>query len=343
MTTLPNSLPDTMRASVLMEKGVIALQERPVPVPAPDEVLIKVACVGVCGSDVHYYKEGRIGDFIVDAPLVLGHEVSGRIVAVGCDVSESRIGERVAIEPQRPCRTCPQCMAGRYNLCPEMKFYATPPIDGAFQDYVTIQSPFAHKVPDSLSDEEAALLEPLSVGIWACQKAQIGPGSRVLIAGAGPIGIITAQAARGYGASEIIMSDLLEDRRKRALTLGATRVIDPARESVSDLGVDAFIDCSGATPAIKSGITAVRGAGHVVLVGMGADEVPLPLPIIQVRELTVTGTFRYTGTWPIATQMVAQGKVDLNALVTAKFDLDHVQEALEATFDPTSLKPVVYL
>ncbi|WP_336763940.1 NAD(P)-dependent alcohol dehydrogenase [Asaia sp. VD9] len=343
MTTLSNSLPDTMRASVLKEKGVIALQKRPVPVPAPDEVLIKVACVGVCGSDVHYYKEGRIGDFIVDAPLVLGHEVSGRIVAVGCDVSESRIGERVAIEPQRPCRTCPQCMAGRYNLCPEMKFYATPPIDGAFQDYVTIQSPFAHKVPDSLSDEEAALLEPLSVGIWACQKAQIGPGSRVLIAGAGPIGIITAQAARGYGASEIIMSDLLEDRRKRALTLGATRVIDPARESVSDLGVDAFIDCSGATPAIKSGITAVRGAGHVVLVGMGADEVPLPLPIIQVRELTVTGTFRYTGTWPIATQMVAQGKVDLNALVTAKFDLDHVQDALEATFDPTSLKPVVYL
>ncbi|WP_336946028.1 NAD(P)-dependent alcohol dehydrogenase [Asaia sp. HN010] len=343
MTARQNSIPETMRASVLVEKGVIALQKRPVPTPAPDEVLIKVACVGVCGSDVHYYKEGRIGDFIVDAPLVLGHEVSGRIVAVGRDVSESRIGERVAIEPQRPCRTCPQCMAGRYNLCPEMKFYATPPIDGAFQDYVTIQSPFAHKVPDSLSDEEAALLEPLSVGIWACQKAQIGPGSRVLIAGAGPIGIITAQAARGYGASEIIMSDLLEDRRKRALTLGATHVIDPSKESVSDLGVDAFIDCSGATPAIKSGITAVRGAGHVILVGMGADEVPLPLPIIQVRELTVTGTFRYTGTWPIATQMVAQGKVDLNALVTAKFDLDHVQDALEATFDPTSLKPVVYL
>lgn len=177
-----------------------------------------------------------------------------------------------------------------------MKFYATPPIDGAFQEYVTIQSIFAHKTPDSLSDESAALLEPLSVGIWACQKARIGPGSRVFIAGAGPIGTITAQAARGYGASEVIVSDLMEDRRKRVMEFGATRTIDPAKESVRDLGVDAFIDCSGATPAIQSGITAVRNAGHVVLVGMGADEVPLPLPIIQVRELTVTGTFRYTGT-----------------------------------------------
>lgn len=174
--TTQTEIPRTMRASVLLEQGVVQIEERPVPVPAADEVLVKVSSVGVCGSDIHYYREGRIGDFVVDGPLVLGHEVSGTIVAVGAGVSTGRIGERVAIEPQRPCRICAQCSAGRYNLCPHMEFYATPPVDGAFQEYVTIQAPFAHPVADEVSDDVAALLEPLSVGIWACRKAEIVPG-----------------------------------------------------------------------------------------------------------------------------------------------------------------------
>jgi L-iditol 2-dehydrogenase len=330
-----------MRASVLVTKGQVRVEERPVPVPADDEVLIKVASVGVCGSDVHYYREGRIGDFIVDAPLVLGHEVSGRIVAVGADVPDSRVGERVAIEPQRPCRVCAQCAAGRYNLCPYMKFYATPPIDGALQEYVTIQAPFAHPVPDAVTDDVAALLEPLSVGIWASRKAQINPGSRVLVAGAGPIGVIATQAARAFGAAEVIVSDPVPERRAMAERFGATSSLDPVTESVADLGVDAFIDCSGATPAVKAGITAVRGAGTVVLVGMGADEIPLPIPVIQNRELTVTGVFRYTDTWPVAAHLAATGQVDLASLVTGRFDLDHAEDALNADLTPGSLKAVV--
>jgi L-iditol 2-dehydrogenase len=337
------AIPRTMRASVLIAQGQVRDDERPVPVPADDEVLIKVASVGVCGSDVHYYREGRIGDFVVDAPLVLGHEASGRIVAVGAKVPDSRVGERVAIEPQRPCRICAQCAAGRYNLCPFMEFYATPPIDGAFQEYVTIQAPFAHPIPDSISDDVAALLEPLSVGIWASRKAEVVPGSRVLIAGAGPIGVIATQAARAFGAAEVIVTDPVPERRAMAERFGATTTLDPMTQSVADLGVDAFIDCSGAAPAVKSGITAVRGAGMVVLVGMGADEIPLPIPVIQNRELKVTGVFRYTDTWPIAAHLTATKQVDLASLVTGRYDLDHAEDALNADLTPGTLKVMVQL
>ncbi|MFE7283262.1 NAD(P)-dependent alcohol dehydrogenase [Streptomyces noursei] len=340
-TTGGAGVPRTMRASVLVAKGEIRIEERPVPVPAEDDVLIDVASVGVCGSDVHYYREGRIGDFVVDAPLVLGHEASGRIVAVGARVPDARIGERVAIEPQRPCRVCRQCTAGRYNLCPAMEFYATPPVDGAFQEYVTIQAPFAHPVPDSVSDDAAALLEPLSVAVSANRKAEVGPGSRVLIAGAGPVGMLTARTAQAFGAAEVLVSDPMPERRARAARYGATAALDPATDAVAGLDVDAFIDCSGAPPAVRSGIAAVRGAGTVVLVGMGADEVPMPLPVIQRHELTVTGVFRYTDTWPLATHLAASGQVDPAALVTARFDLDHTADALDADRTPGSLKAVV--
>ncbi|MER6351970.1 NAD(P)-dependent alcohol dehydrogenase [Streptomyces sp. NPDC001634] len=343
MSTTSTAIPETMRASVLTGVGEIVMEERPVPRPQRDEVLIKVAAVGVCGSDVHYYREGRIGDFVVDAPLVLGHEVSGRIVAVGDDVDASRTGERVAIEPQRPCRVCGQCKAGRYNLCPEMEFYATPPIDGAFCEYVTIQADFAHPVPDAVSDESAALLEPLSVGIWASRKARIVPGSRVLIAGAGPIGVITAQAARAFGAAEVIVSDPAADRRALAERFGATRTLDPTKEAVRDLAVDAFIDASGATPAVISGIEAVRGGGVVVLVGMGADQIPMPIPVIQARELIITGVFRYTDTWPLAAHLVASGQVDLDSVVTARFALEDTEKALNNDKVPGTLKTLVVL
>ncbi|SDQ05546.1 NAD(P)-dependent alcohol dehydrogenase [Leucobacter chromiiresistens] len=337
-------IPERMRASVLLGTRDLTIEERPVPKPAADEVLVRVGAVGVCGSDVHYFREGRIGDFVVDAPLVLGHEVGGVIVAVGERVDPARVGRRVAIEPQRPCGRCRECRIGRYNLCPDMEFYATPPIDGAFTEFVTIQSAFAHDVPDSVTDEAAALLEPLSVAITSVRKAGIVPGSTVLIAGAGPIGIITAQTARAFGAGEVIVSDLVEARRERALQYGATRVIDPRTQNPADLDVpiDAFIDASGAAPAVQSGIRAVRPAGTAVLVGLGNPEMTLPVEDIQNREITVTGIFRYTETWPVAIQLVANGQVDLDSLVTGRFGLDEVAQALESDTDPDSLKSVVY-
>lgn len=331
-----------MRASVLAEKRTLMIEDRPLPAVGAEDVLIKVAAVGVCGSDVHYFREGRIGDFVVDSPLVLGHEASGTIVATGSDVPAHRIGERVAIEPQRPCGRCRECRSGRYNLCPSMEFYATPPIDGAFTGYVTIQSDFAYAVPDSVSDEAAALLEPLSVAINAIRKAGVVPGSSILIAGAGPIGIITAQVARAFGASEIIVSDLVPERRERAVKYGATRVIDPVTTDPADLDVNAFIDASGSARAVYSGIKSVRAAGTAVLVGLGNPEMTLPVEHIQNLEINVTGVFRYTDTWPVAIHLVASGQVDLDSLVTGQFDLDSVEEALESDQHPDSLKSIVY-
>jgi L-iditol 2-dehydrogenase len=333
-----------MRASVLHGVRELTVEEVPTPAYAEDEVLVEVAAVGVCGSDTHYFRHGRIGDFVVTSPLILGHELSGRIVAVGSDVPGSRIGQRVAIEPQKPCRRCRECRAGHYNLCPNMEFYATPPIDGAFARYCVIRSEYAHPVPDSVSDEAAALLEPLSVAITTMRKAGVTPGSSILISGAGPIGIICAQTARAFGAAEIIVSDLVAERRDRALQYGATRMLDPRETDVATAGLDvhAFVDASGAPAAVSSGIKAVRPAGTAVLVGLGSPEMTLPVEHIQNYEITVTGIFRYTDTWPAGIHLVASGQVDLDSLVTGRFDLDHAADALEADQDPASLKAVVY-
>jgi L-iditol 2-dehydrogenase len=334
----------TMRANVLMERGRTEVREVPLPHLDADQVLVRIAAVGVCGSDVHYFQHGRIGDFVVTAPMILGHEAAGTIVAAGSAVPPGRVGQRVAIEPQRACRVCEQCRRGRYNLCPAIEFYATPPVDGAFAEYQAIQSEYAFAIPDSMSLDAAALCEPLSVGIWSNQKAGTGPGSRVLIAGAGPVGVLAAQVARAFGAAEIIMTDLAPRRREAARRYGAGRVIDPAAEDVARLGleVDAFIDASGAPAAVRAGIMAVRPAGRIVLVGMGADEVPLPVARIQQRELVLTGVFRYANTWPLAIHLAATGQASLDSMVTSHHGLDQVEEALAAATDPQTVKALVH-
>lgn len=333
-------IPETMRASVLLEPGKIVMEDRPVPTPDPGDVLVKVGSVGVCGSDLHYYETGRIGEYIVKAPMILGHEAGGEIVAVGEGVNPARVGSRVSIEPQRPCRTCDYCKSGRYNLCPDMEFYATPPVDGAFCEYVTIPSDFAFDIPDHVSDDAAGLMEPLSVGIAALWKGGLKHGDTVLIAGAGPIGIITAQAAKALGADQVVVTDLSEERRQVALSFGVDAALDPRDPAMADMEADLFIDASGATPAIQQGLALTRPGGTVVLVG-SADDVPLSVPDIAMREVNVTGIFRYTNTWPTAIDLVSKGQVDLDALVTDVYGLEQVEEALTAGATPTSMKRVV--
>jgi L-iditol 2-dehydrogenase len=330
-----------MRSAVLIEPGRIEMEERPIPTPSAGDVLVRVSSVGVCGSDTHYFRHGRIGNFVVEAPLVLGHEAAGTIVGVGAGVDRSRIGERVSIEPQRPDPDSAETRRGHYNLCPHMRFYGTPPIDGAFCDYVVIGAGYAHRVPDSVSDDAAALCEPLSVGIAAVRKAGLDGGSRVLITGAGPIGIVLTQLARAYGATDIVVSDPDEARRAQAKQFGATAVVDPSTEPIGELGVDAFIDASGAPSAVVDGIGAVRPAGTVVLVGSGAESMELPTQLIQNRELVLTGVFRYANTWPTAIALVESGRVDLDAMVTAHFPLEKAAEALDSDRTPGSVKSVV--
>ncbi len=338
------SVPRTMRAAVLLAAHRIEVQERPVPAPRTGEVLVQVRSVGVCGSDVHYYREGRIGPYVVDRPLVLGHEASGVVAAVGPGVAPDRIGERVSIEPQRPCRRCAACKAGRYNLCPRMEFFGTPPVDGAFCEYVVVPSDFAHAVPDALSDDVAALLEPLSVALWACRKAGVGLGSRVLVTGAGPVGALTCVAAAAAGAVEVVATDLVPYRRDRVLAFGAALALDPGDpgSAVEDLQGEAHRVCRGAASATVAGLRALRESGTAVLVGLGADTLELPVNLIASRELVLTGVFRYAGTWPTAVALAQRSAADLDSLVTGRFGLDDVEQAL-AVDDPHSMKSVVVL
>ncbi len=333
-----------MRAAVLVGAGDLRIEDRPAPQPGPGEVLVRVQAVGVCGSDTHYYEHGRIGRFVLDAPLVLGHEASGVVVQTGAGTQGPPVGQRVSIEPGVPDLSCPQCLAGRYNLCPAMRFFATPPVDGAFAELVAVHAAFAHPVPDGVSENAAALLEPLSVGIWACRKGSVTAGSRVLITGAGPIGLVCLQVALAAGATEVVVSDVNPARLALAQQLGASTVLDARTAQLGDLNrpPQVLLECSGYPPVISEAIRALDRAGRAVLVGMGGDEIALPLAVVQERELEVTGTFRYANTWPAAIALVAAGRVDLDRLVTGTYPLEQVEQALTASRqDPAAVKAIV--
>jgi L-iditol 2-dehydrogenase len=335
----------SMRAAVLRGIGDLVVEERPVPEAGPGEVVVRVASVGVCGSDTHYYEHGRIGQFVVESPLVLGHEAAGEVASLGPGVTSLAVGQRVSIEPGVPDLTCEQCLAGRYNLCPGMRFYGTPPIDGAFAEYVVVHVAFAHPVPDAISDDAAALLEPLSVGIWACRKGRVSAGSRVLVTGAGPIGLVSVQAALAFGATEVVVSDVNPERLALARELGATAVVDARTSRLADLAQppQVLLECSGHPAATAEAIRALDRAGRAVLVGMGGDELALPLSVVQEHELEVTGVFRYAGTWPTAIALVAAGRIDLDRLVTGTYGLASAADALVAgRRDPQSVKVVVH-
>ena len=333
------------RAAIMYGTHDIRLEEVPVPEPGPKEVLVEIEAVGVCGSDVHYYEEGRIGSFVVREPLILGHESMGTIVTVGGEVTKHEVGERVTLEPGVPDGTCRECRAGRYNLCPNVQFFATPPVNGAFTNYVNIHEDFAFALPDGLSDNAGALMEPLSVGIWACRKAKVEAGDHVLVTGAGPIGLLAMQVALAQGATEVTISDVAPQRLKMAEKTGATKTINVSEEPLAGAGVevDALIECSGNPRALNDGIRCVRPAGIVVVVGMGPEEeTSIPLSLIQTREITLTGTFRYANTYPAAIELAATGKVDLDAIVTGYYGLEDTEEALQASRkNPGNVKPMV--
>jgi L-iditol 2-dehydrogenase len=333
------------RAAIMYGTHDIRLEDKPVPEPGSKEVLVEIRAVGVCGSDVHYYEEGRIGSFVVREPLILGHESMGTVVAVGEEATKHKVGERVALEPGVPDLTCRECRAGHYNLCPNVRFFATPPIDGAFTNYVTIYEDFAFTLPDNLSDNAGALMEPLSVGIWACRKANVRAGNHVLVTGAGPIGLLAMQVALAEGATEVTITDVSQERLEIAEKTGATKSINVSEEQLAeaDVEVDALIECSGNEAALGDGIRCIRPAGTAVVVGMGpGEESSIPLALIQNKEIWLTGTFRYANTYPAAIELAATGRVDLDAIVTSYYGLEDVEEALQASRkDPANVKPMV--
>lgn len=330
---------DVNLSAVLKCKGDLRLEERPVPEPKPGQVQIAMHSVGICGSDVHYWTNGRIGDFIVKAPMLVGHEASGVVSKLGEGVTSLKIGDRVAIEPGVPCRVCDYCKSGRYNLCLEMKFCATPPYDGNLCRYYVHDADFCFKLPDHVSFEEGALLEPLSVGVHACRRAGVTLGSKVLICGAGPIGLVNMLTAKAMGAESVCITDIDAGRLSVAKQLGAnhtvlvdTKDVASLKEQITEkLGVmpDITIECSGAPSSIQLGILTTRSGGCLVLVGLGPDTVELPIVNAAVREVDIRGIFRYANCYPSALAMIASGTVNVKPLVTHHFKLEQTLEAFE--------------
>ncbi|MEB7502890.1 NAD(P)-dependent alcohol dehydrogenase [Arthrobacter koreensis] len=330
-----------MSVSVLDGPGKLRLEERPVPTPGPGEVLVRITSVGVCGSDTHYFQEGRIGSFVVEAPLVLGHEASGRIEAAGSGVDPALVGQRVSLEPGIPQPYSKQTLAGHYNLDPDVRFFATPPVDGAFAEYVVHPAAFAHPVSGQLSDDAAALLEPLSVALAARAAGEVQLGDKVLIAGAGPIGLLVSAVCALAGA-DVTVTDVRAERLAAAARYGAAHTFTTADAPEPVPEYQVFIDATGAERAVLSGMQRLAPRGRCVLVGMGADTIALPVPLVQGRELRITGTFRYANTWPLAISIAEKGLVDLDGLVTSQHGLDDVGAALVAGAREGALKAVVH-
>ncbi len=326
-------------AAVMPELGRIEIQSVDEPTPGPREAVVQIEAVGVCGSDTAYFTVGRIGDWIVDGPIILGHECAGKVIAVGSDVTQVAVGDRVAIEPGTPCRDCRDCLAGRYHLCPDLVFFATPPYDGSLVQRMAIDERQLFRMPDSMSYEEGALCEPLSVGIWACRRAGLEPGDRVLVTGAGPVGLLAAQAARAFGANSVTVTDIADFRLDMARELGFD--VERVGEGTSR-DFDVLLECSGAPTALADGLWRLRTNGRAAMVGMPKQDVALALSRLNVNELTIGLVNRYAHTWPIAIELISSGRVDVSSLVTHRFPLDETADAIMLARNvPDSVKAII--
>jgi len=329
-------------AVVLERVGELRIEQRPRPEPGAGEALVRVEVVTICGSDMHYYEHGRIADFVVTTPLVLGHETAGVVTAVGSGVDGALVGRRVALEPGIPCGTCVQCKSGRYNLCRDMQFFATPPCDGSLQQYVVLPAHLVHQIPDDMSLEHAALIEPLAVAVMAVRRAALRGGERLLVTGAGAIGLLCAQVAQALGAGTVWLSDIDPVRIARADGYAGIEPI-PA-ERCGELVTDALLECSGAPQALRTGLATLVPGGIAVAIGFAPEaEVSIPMSTMQTREITLTSTFRYANAYPTAIALAHDGRVRLDGLVGAAYGLSEVERALGVTHEqPDVLRAAVY-
>jgi L-iditol 2-dehydrogenase len=328
-------------AAVMTGLNTIEIQERPMPVPGPRQAVVRIQAVGVCGSDVAYYRYGKIGNEVVDGDIILGHEVSGDVVIIGDGVTNVQVGDRVAIEPGTPCRECSECMAGRYHLCPDLTFLATPPYDGAFVQFLLIDARCLFAMPNTMSYEEGALIEPLSVGLWGCRRASLRAGDHVLVTGAGPVGLLAAEAAEALGAASVTLTDVSEYRLGVARSHG---FLTERGDSPTDRTFDVLLECSGAEGVLASSLGRLREAGRAAVIGVAkAETVALPLSSLNRTELTISLVKRYQNTWPLAIALVSSGRVNLNGLLTHEFTLSQTADALNlGATNPESLKAVIH-
>ncbi len=324
-----------MKTAVMSGIGKMGFEERDIPQPKDNEVLVKLEYVGICGSDLHYYETGAIGDYVVEPPFVLGHEPGGTVVEVGRDVKHLKVGDRVALEPGKTCGHCEFCKTGNYNLCPDVVFFATPPVDGVFQEYVAHEADLCFKLPDNVSTMEGALIEPLAVGFHAAMQGGARAGQTAVVMGAGCIGLVTMMALKAVGVSKV---DIMEKRLQKALELGAdgvinageTDAVEEVRKLTDGRGCDLAVETAGTQVTTVQTIHMTKKGATIVLVGYSkSGEMTLPMSLALDKELTFKTVFRYRHIYPMAIEAVAAGKVDLKGIVTDVFSLEEAQKAMD--------------
>jgi len=331
-----------MRAVKLYAPGDLRLVEIEKPSPGPGELLVQVKDVGVCASDVHYFRDGRIGDAVVTEPLILGHEFGGVVAEVGAGVDNVEPGERVAVEPAISCWECDMCRAGDTNLCRSIKFCGTPPTDGAFREFIAWPARLIVPVPDSMAMSEVAMLEPLAVGVYAVEIAGSVEGKTVGVVGAGAIGLSILQAARVAGCGETYVTDLIPERLELAGRLGGEHTFDARNPTVAEnvkeasgcRGLDVVFEAAGENDAVCQAVDMVRPGGLVLIGGIPRDDrMSLTASVIRRKGLTIKMIRRSKNTLKRAIELVHQGKVDVASFVTHRFPLERITEAVETARD----------
>ena len=352
------------RASVLHGPRDLRLEEKTLEPPGLTELQVAIRATGLCGSDLHYYQHYRNGDIQVREPLSLGHESAGVVVVVGSHVEGFKAGDRVATEVGLPCGECERCREGRYNICQQVRFRSSakafPHFQGTLQERINHPASWCHKLPDHISFDVGAILEPLSVAIQASRRAQITQGSSTLVFGAGAVGLLCAAMAKVAGSSRVVITDIQQERVKFATQYGfahegftvparrgqnideklqiAKEAAALAAENIlngkgSATGFDVVLECTGVENCTQAAIYATRAGGKVVIVGMGNPVQTLPISAAALREVDILGTFRYANTYPQAIELVSRHDPllpDLEKLVTHRFrGLDDVEHAFE--------------
>jgi L-idonate 5-dehydrogenase len=321
----------------------LRLEERDAGEIGPGQVLVRIGMGGICGSDLHYFHDGGFGTVRIKEPLILGHEVAGTVAAVAADVTGVKVGDRVAVNPSRPCTACKFCLEGLPNQCLEMRFFGSamrmPHVQGAFRNVLLCQAEQCHKVADGVPLTLAALAEPFSVGLHGVSRAGPLLGKRVLVSGCGPIGVLAIAAARLHGAAQIVATDVVDEPLAIARQMGADEAINAAADStwVSRYAVDkgtfdVLLECSGNQRALRDGLEVMRPRGVIVQLGLGGD-VSISQNTIVAKELSICGSFRFHAEFALAVQIINQRRIDFTPVITHTFAMQQANEAFALASD----------
>ncbi|MCL2057648.1 MAG: NAD(P)-dependent alcohol dehydrogenase [Oscillospiraceae bacterium] len=327
-----------MKTAVMTGLKKIEIAEAPIPDPKAGQALVRIECVGICGSDLHYFEAGRLGYRIVKPPFILGHEACGVVEAVGEGVSNVKPGDRVALEPGRPCGVCDFCRKGLYNLCGQVAFFGSPPTDGVFREYVAYDARLCFPLPDNMTAIEGAMVEPLAIGLYAALRSGAGIGKTAVVTGAGCIGLMSMLALKTTGVSRVYITDIEQKRLNKAASLGASAVINAKEhDTVEEVirltggaGCDLVIEAAGTEITTVQAIRMTKKGAVIMLIGQTADgEIKLPITDAIAKELTFMTIFRYRHAFPLTIEVISSGVVNVREVVTHVYSFGDIQEAFE--------------